>query len=233
MSDRHPIEVWHNTPTEEAWADLQGAWDEFHADIDRARDPEQRRRLVDRLNELEGDTSTEARRSRRYIRSVIDAAEVPLQPDPRQKITELKRQIAEHVEKLSHDRTPGARRLRKYLELQLESDAHVRRRLEQRELEFPSKGGRAPKRLPGIWQRVCDLVKASPTLTVAEAWKSIPELKQPKDRPMAIHVNGHTFEIYRDGNKLVEVEDRTGRERSITYDTFRGYLKAARKPWEG
>ncbi len=81
------------------------------------------------------------------------------------------------------------------------------------------KGGTADKHSPGIWQRVLDLVRGNPKITVGEAWRSFPE-----------HRPGDTDTlIYRDGNRLVEVDDRTGRERPITYDTFRGYLKAARK----
>ena len=90
-----------------------------------------------------------------------------------------------------------------------------------------SKGGDAPKRLPGIWQRVRELVTGNPQVTTKQAWESFPEARQAE----AAHIDGRDIEalIYRDGNDLVEVEDRTGRVRDITYDSFRGYLKAARK----
>jgi hypothetical protein len=87
------------------------------------------------------------------------------------------------------------------------------------------KGGMAPKRLPGIWQRVCGLVKDDPNITTAQAWRKFPSATRETDESVA-----DTDEsVYRDRNDLVEVDDRTGKPRSITYDSFRGYLKAARK----
>jgi hypothetical protein len=83
-----------------------------------------------------------------------------------------------------------------------------------------AKGGRTAKRLPGIWARVRELVAENPRITVSQAWESF---------PMADHRLEAEGLIYRDGNCLVEVDDRTGGVRNISYDTFRGYLKAARK----
>jgi len=80
------------------------------------------------------------------------------------------------------------------------------------------RGGRAPKRLPGINKRVLELVRANPQISVAEVWKSFPEPRAGDTETL----------IYRDGGKVVEVDNRTSRERSITYNTFRGYLKVAK-----
>jgi hypothetical protein len=161
---------------------------------------------------------------------VISAAEFPPQPDPHEKIAELRRQIAHEIEKLSHDTSPSVRRLRTWLELQLESDARVRARLEQRELDMPHKGGKARKRVPGIWQRVLEMVKADPKITATAAWESFPQ-----DRP-----GGHEAEglIYRCSGKnrkgklvelLVEVNDRTGKERGVAKVAFRRYVTEAKK----
>jgi len=97
--------------------------------------------------------------------------------------------------------------------------------------------GRAPKRLPGIWARVCELWCGNRKITARAAWNSFPSAES---------AEGREASIYRDGNRLVEVAHRvnyegtsrkrakkakasTTRERSITYDSFRAYLKAARK----
>jgi hypothetical protein len=183
---------------------VRRAWDEFQADVERARDPEQRRKLADRINELEGDTSADAQRLRDYIRSVISAAEFPPQSDPHETIAELRRQIGHEIEKLSHDASPSVRRLRKWLQLELDGDAEVRERLWQRESTGPLKGGRTPKRKPGIWQRVLDIVVADPQITAGKVWESFPEHRPGDDESL----------IYRDGAKLVEVDDRTGRGRA-------------------
>jgi hypothetical protein len=82
------------------------------------------------------------------------------------------------------------------------------------------KGGRAPKRKPGIWERVRALVQAHPQITAPRAWASFPE---------AAHRVEWEGLIYRDGDTLVEVDDRTGRSRSITYQTFRRYVTDAKK----
>ncbi len=37
------------------------------------------------------------------------------------------------------------------------------------------------------------------------------------------------FELYRDGEILVQLEERTGREREIKFETFRRYVTRARK----
>ncbi len=81
------------------------------------------------------------------------------------------------------------------------------------------KGGKAPKRKPGIWQHVLDAVRRNPWITVAEAWESFPEAS-PGDTETL---------IYRDGDKLVEMDHHTGKERSITRHAFRRYVLNARK----
>jgi hypothetical protein len=90
--------------------------------------------------------------------------------------------------------------------------------------------GKAGKRLPGIWKRVRELVKATPTITSTEAWNSFPDEREAERRDVLIYRDGNDLVA---GNKLVEVDDRTGKERTITYDTFRGYLKAAKKTHAG
>jgi len=97
----------------------------------------------------------------------------------------------------------------------------ILQRLKERNSERARRGGQAPKRLPGVWGRVCELIRKNPRITVAAVWKLFPDVNQARSESEIL--------IYRDGNKLVELDDRTGRERPITYDTFRGYLRDARK----
>lgn len=85
-------------------------------------------------------------------------------------------------------------------------------------LASKSKGGRVPKRRPGIWQRVCELVKATPKIKANEAWRSVSK---------ATGIDEGL--IYRDGDKLVERNDRTGCDRAITRRTFDKYVTWARR----
>jgi hypothetical protein len=92
-----------------------------------------------------------------------------------------------------------------------------------------SHGGKAPKRSPGIWQRVCALVEANPAIAATEAWKSFPEDEHRHEAEGLIY---RVWEIGKRGKrieKLVELDDRTGKERSITYHAFRGYVSEAKK----
>jgi hypothetical protein len=86
-----------------------------------------------------------------------------------------------------------------------------------------AKGGRTPKRLPGVWRRVCELVHANPKVTTDAVWKSFPDEEEA----------GVSTLIYRsDGNDLVEIEEidaNTTRRRTITYNSLRDYLTEARK----
>ena len=96
--------------------------------------------------------------------------------------------------------------------------------------EGQSHGGRAPKRLSGIWQRVLEMVTTDPKITATAAWKSFPQ-----DKP-----GGHETEglIYRCSGRnrkgklvelLVEVDDRTGTEHGISRRTFERYVREAKR----
>ena len=92
-----------------------------------------------------------------------------------------------------------------------------------------SKGGRAPKRRPGIWQHVLAKVTENPTITAQQVFTSFPVDEHRRETEGLIY---RTWEHNTHGErveKLVEVDDRTGKERSITYHAFRDYVALARK----
>ncbi len=83
------------------------------------------------------------------------------------------------------------------------------------------RGGAAPKRLlPGVWKRLREYVETHPRASVREAWESFP----PADH--RVEVEGL---IYRDGDKLVEVDDNTGRDHAISRRSFERYLTLAKE----
>ena len=85
--------------------------------------------------------------------------------------------------------------------------------------EARRKGGSAPKRRPMIWRQVLLLVKKNPSISDTEVWNSFAQAEPGSDLRL----------IYRDGEKLVEVDDRTGLERTIRRRTLERYVTDARK----
>ena len=76
------------------------------------------------------------------------------------------------------------------------------------------KGGRAPKHNRDLQDLVNRLAAGHPKATARELWAMIPEADPGGDEL-----------IYRDGDKVTLVEDRTGRETTIAYATFRAYVR--------
>ena len=89
-----------------------------------------------------------------------------------------------------------------------------------------SKGGRAPKRKRGIWNAVQELVKANPTITTKKAWLSFADANNECCDPIE-QVAG--FEIYRDGDDLVQQDGKTEREVAIKYCSFKRYVSDAKR----
>jgi hypothetical protein len=83
-----------------------------------------------------------------------------------------------------------------------------------------SKGGRAPKHLPGLQATVDRLAAEHPDATAQELWDLIPAADD--DDP----VDG--FIVYRDGSKVVQVNDTTGGEKAISFRSFCRYVSRAR-----
>jgi hypothetical protein len=81
------------------------------------------------------------------------------------------------------------------------------------------RGGLASKHLRGLQAVVDRLVTANPNATVRELWNLIPE--RDDDNPIG------GFIVYRDGSKVVQVEDETGREKTIKFRSFGRYVKRA------
>ncbi len=82
-----------------------------------------------------------------------------------------------------------------------------------------SKGGHAPKHLPGLQAAVDRLVAEHPKATAQELWDLIPAENDDS-------VDG--FIVYRDGPSVVQVEDATGGEKAISFHSFRRYVSRAR-----
>jgi hypothetical protein len=93
------------------------------------------------------------------------------------------------------------------------SDA--RAELREQRASFSRKGGRHAKR--SLWAEAlaCKLAAASKP----EAWEAIPEPEE-SDDDQTIQAGGRNWIIYRDGDRLVAVDDRTGVEDSISRSTF-------------
>jgi hypothetical protein len=86
-------------------------------------------------------------------------------------------------------------------------------------------GTRKP-RVPRTTRPMRDAVRRmaleTPTAKPGELWLAIPEGHGEGDEIAGIR-------IYRDGEKLVQADNRTGAERAITYKTFQNLINAARK----
>ncbi len=86
--------------------------------------------------------------------------------------------------------------------------------------EARRRGGHAQKYLPGLQAAVDRLVTANPEATAHELWDLIPESED------AGPIDG--FIVYRDGPKVFQVEDETGREKAISFRSFCRYVTRAR-----
>ncbi len=82
------------------------------------------------------------------------------------------------------------------------------------------KGGRRPKRR--AWaEQLGEELAATPS--AEEAWDAIPEAEEAEDLTEA---GGRLYRIYRDGDRLVALDDATGVDASIAKSTFlKRYLK--------
>jgi hypothetical protein len=82
------------------------------------------------------------------------------------------------------------------------------------------RGGLASKHLRGLQAVVDRLVTEHPKATARELWNLIPE-------------NGGDpiggFIVYRDGSNVVQVEDKTGRDKPIKFRSFCRYVTSARR----
>jgi hypothetical protein len=87
-----------------------------------------------------------------------------------------------------------------------------------------SHGGRSM--LLGIQHAVEDMLEGKPKITNADAWNWFPE---PGD-PYCVETDVADFEIYRDGGKLVQIDQTANKENSISKRSFQDYyLAPARK----
>jgi hypothetical protein len=93
------------------------------------------------------------------------------------------------------------------------SDA--RAELREQRASFSRKGGRHAKRR--LWAEA--LARELAAASKAEAWEAIREPEGPDD-DQTIQAGGRNWIIYRDGDRLVAVDDRTGVEDSISRSTF-------------
>jgi hypothetical protein len=86
--------------------------------------------------------------------------------------------------------------------------------------EARRRGGRAPKHLFGLQAVVDRLVIDNPKATAQELWNRIPESEDGD-------LNGG-FTVYRDGSKVIQVDDETGRDKAISFRSFCRYVTRAR-----
>ena len=92
-----------------------------------------------------------------------------------------------------------------------------------------SKGGQAKKRALGIEalirRRLRESQAAGVKPTARELWEAIPE--DPYHE--TVSVGSKVFEVYRDGDRLVQIRDSDGQERSIAFSTFQNYVTEIRR----
>ena len=90
--------------------------------------------------------------------------------------------------------------------------------------ESRSHGGRS--KLEGIQQAIEIMIKMHPSISNADAWAWFPEAHNPRE----IETDNADYKIYRDGERLLQVDNFTGAEESISRRAFEdGYLTPARK----
>ena len=85
--------------------------------------------------------------------------------------------------------------------------------------EARRRGGLAPKHLPGLQAAVDRLVTKNPEANARELWDMIPESDGDP-------IDG--FIVYRDGSKVIQVDDKTGQEKPIVFRSFGRYVTRAR-----
>ena len=84
------------------------------------------------------------------------------------------------------------------------------------------KGGKAPKALKAIESAILEYLSDKPNATAKVLWRRFSE--DAASDPLSI--NG--FQVYRDGDRLVQIDAETNLERSISFQTFRRYMTRAR-----
>jgi hypothetical protein len=88
--------------------------------------------------------------------------------------------------------------------------------------EARRRGGLAAKHLPGLQAAVDRLVTENPNATARKLWDLIPESDATGDP-----IGG--FIVYRDGSKVIQVDDKTGQEKPIVFRSFGRYVNRARR----
>jgi hypothetical protein len=88
--------------------------------------------------------------------------------------------------------------------------------------EARRRGGHAPKYLPGLQAAVDRLAAEHPKAIARDLWNLIPESGETASDPIG------GFIVYRDGSNVVQVEDKTGRDKPIKFRSFCRYVTRAR-----
>lgn len=97
------------------------------------------------------------------------------------------------------------------------------RYLREADREVKERGSKS-KTKPWIKPLIKDLIAADPKAGAAELWKKLDDAKTDSDEPN-IRSDGQAWIVYRDGNKLIAVDDRTGQESSISRRAFQRHAK--------
>ena len=88
------------------------------------------------------------------------------------------------------------------------------------------KGGASPKKKKGILSALEAFLSGKPDLTCKKAWDRFPDSWTPL--PITTP-DGESFDLYRAGEHLTQVDDKTGKEASIKFRTFKRYFAEANK----
>lgn len=88
-----------------------------------------------------------------------------------------------------------------------------------------SKGGRHKKERTAILCFIDLILEKASGIETHQAWKSLPD----SINSFPVPTPDGDFDVYRDGDKLIQYNQETGKELSMGYRTFKDHMAAARK----
>jgi len=96
-----------------------------------------------------------------------------------------------------------------------------------RNIQGRTRGGKASKMLLGVLKAIWDIINQKGIdYQAQEIWSSI---EAAGTDGILVQTSDKTFNVYIDGNKIVQIDDKTGREQSRKYRTFQDYVTKIKK----
>jgi len=82
---------------------------------------------------------------------------------------------------------------------------------------------RASEHKKGILAAIVSMLRGAPDSTACELWNRLPD----SNSPLTVQCDGTEFQVYRDGDRAIQIEQRTGHESSILFRAFQNHIKHA------